>query len=48
MKTCQSRLPLPSVAQLATSAPITAAHGRPLEASAALNLSTSPFPHWTK
>lgn len=48
MKPCQSLLPLPSVSQLATAAPITAAHGRPLEASAALNLSSSPCPHWTK
>lgn len=28
MKPCQSLLPLPSVSQLATSAPITAAHGQ--------------------
>lgn len=41
LKPCQSLLPLPSVSQLATSAPITAAHGWPLEASAALNLSSS-------
>lgn len=48
MKCCQSLLPLPSVSQLATSAPITAAHGQPLWASAALNLASLACPHRIK
>lgn len=48
MKPCQSLLLLPFVSQLAISAPITAAHGWLLEASVALNLSSSPCSHWTK
>lgn len=48
MKPCQSLLPLPFVSQLATSAPITAAHGWLLEACVALSLSSSPCPQWSR